>query len=122
MVDKSKDPFEEKDFEAKLKQSLDHSVDDLSQQTLASLNEIRQQTLNGKAAASANRFQWTLWGPAGGLVAAAVVAAVWVGNPAVQPNSNIDDLELLTSEQDLELMEDIEFIAWLMEQEIDHAG
>ncbi|MCG8673161.1 MAG: hypothetical protein MI867_27475 [Pseudomonadales bacterium] len=121
MVDEKKDPFEEKDFEAKLKQSLDNSVDELSQQTLANLNEIRQQALNGKQA-NASKFQWALWGPAGGLVAAAVVAAVWVGNPAVQPSNSIDDLELLTSEEDLELMEDIEFVAWLMEQEIDHAG
>lgn len=118
MSEMNNDPFEEK-----VRQALDKSAETLDQETLSSLNQIRQQALNTSTSANTRpRFQWALWGPVGGLVTAVIVAAMWVGDPAVTPQSPIDDLELLASEDDLELMEEIEFVAWLLEQENKHAG
>ena len=70
MSEDSKDPFEDK-----LKQSLDKSLDDLSPNVLANLNEIRHRALNQDGKAQ-SKFQWTVWGPVGGFATAAIVAAL----------------------------------------------
>lgn len=110
MNDKHHDPFLDK-----AKQSLDHSVDDLPEETLDKLNQIRREALTAQSSSASSSWVW--WAPGGGLVAASLVAAIWFMNPVAAPDNGLMDMELLTSEQDLELMEDIEFVAWLMEQE-----
>ena len=109
------------EFEKHLKQLLDQSIDGLDQQTLANLNQTRHYALNKPLQKKTRRF-WKQWSPIGYIATAAIVAAFWLGNPSVVPTDAMDDFELLTTEEDLALMEEIEFIAWLMEQEHDSAG
>ncbi|PIE41181.1 MAG: hypothetical protein CSA49_04550 [Gammaproteobacteria bacterium] len=116
-----KDPFEEK-----VKQALDQSVDEFDQQTLADLNRIRQSALNGRHL-KMQPTSWRLWAPAGGVAAATLVVALWATQfPMIQPSEmpapDISDVELIGSENDLELMQDLEFVAWLMAQEESNAG
>lgn len=127
MNDKHQDPFLDK-----AKQALDQSADNLPQETLAQLNQIRREALNetlNESSAKPRSTAWIWWAPGGGLMAAMLVAAVVLTTPATDPGATPDpvlqaaaddmpgDMELLTSEEDLVLMEDIEFVAWLMEQE-----
>ena len=102
------DPFLEK-----AKQNLDQSIESLDLQTQMALDRVRREALQ-QSSRKKLKWQWTVGAPAGGLVTAGLVAALWLGNPAVTPQksiNNMQDLELLSSEEDLELMEDIEFVA-----------
>lgn len=110
-------------FSHNARQALDQSVEDLSPETLDQLNRIRRDAVNetpGRSGAAA----WGWWA-SGSLAAAMLVAAVVLVTPEVTSDSAPelaqdglpDDMELLAAEDDLELMEEIEFVAWLMEQE-----
>lgn len=127
MNDKHQDPFLDK-----AKQALDQRADNLPPETLDQLNQIRREALNetlNESSAKSRSTAWIWWAPGGGLVAAMLVAAIVLTTPATDPGATPDavlqaaaddmpgDMELLTSEEDLDLMEDIEFVAWLMEQE-----
>jgi hypothetical protein len=111
MKDKQTDTFLEK-----ARQSLDHSIEELEPATVDKLNRIRQDAIR-EPVTKARRLPLAWWGPAGSVVTALVVAAVWLSGPEPAPSFAMNDMELLTSEEDLEMMQDIEFVAWLMEQE-----
>lgn len=116
MKDTDKDPFLEK-----ARQSLDDSVEGLDSNTLDKLNQIRREALNDTHTKSQS-VSWGSWAPVGGIATAALLAAFWFANPPPTPQPLMDDMELLTAEEDLEMMEDIEFVAWLMEQVEENAG
>lgn len=116
MKNEEQDPFLEK-----ARQALDNSVEDLDPDTQDKLNQIRRNALT-EPGTKARPVPPGWWGPVGGIATAAVVATVWLTNPAPAPQPLMSDMELLTSEEDLEMMEDIEFVAWLMEQEDENAG
>lgn len=126
-------------FIEKAKTTLDRSLDELDSQTLARLDAIRHQALTAKE----SRKHWWVrpgmaWGGMGGIAMASVVAMVWILNP-VTPDGlpyeggevNVAEMTLLfegelpdeaISDEDIELLEEIEFVAWLMEQEDINAG
>lgn len=115
-----------------IQKSLDDSVEHLDAHTQSRLNQARQQALQ-----SADKTGFTsLWNPASGTAFAGLlnpasatvfasvffaVVASWLvfnaNDPALQ---NIDQAELILTDADIELVEDMEFIAWLIEQ--DNAG
>lgn len=115
---------EQDPFLQKTKQALDDSAEQLDSRTVEQLNAVRRNALQQaeQTPIPVNKSRWFVWGPVGGLVTAAGVAALLVANPAVSPQQHMNDMELLTSEEDMALMEDIEFVAWLMEQEQGNAG
>ena len=106
----------DEEFAKRAKTVFDQSVDGLDAATLSKLNRGRQAAL---AAATPNRRQWLVWAPAGGVAAAALVAAVVMQNPTMQ-NPDLEgfetaagDLEILLGEESIELFEELEFYAWL---------
>jgi len=100
------------------RQALDHALEDLDAATISRLNRIRHTAL---AETRARRWHW--WIPASGLATAcAVLVAVNLsprapGTPT-QVESPLGDLELLASSENLEMLEELEFYAWL-ETELD---
>ena len=103
------------------KQSFDESVDRLDAATLSSLNRGRQAAL-AEIARSSRR--WQQWMPATGLAAAVLLAVFafrgpaevdFVGEPAT-------DIEILLSEESIEMFEDLEFYSWLATQELEGSG
>lgn len=130
----NEDPFLEK-----AKHALDDSLDNINEETQARLNQARREALRA-AANKESPAPWFYWGSAGGMVVAALVAFIGFGEislPGLQPERVATDLatpsgitseeivetmDLLATDDALELMEDLEFVAWLMEQEEDHAG
>ena len=89
------------------KQSFDESVDRLDAATLSRLNRGRQAAL---AEIARPERRWQQWMPASGLA-----EVDFVGEPAT-------DLEILLSEESIEMFEDLEFYSWLATQELEGAG
>ena len=98
----------------KAKALFDESVDNLDGETRSRLNRSRHAAL---AELDRGRSVWTQWAPAGGLAAAAVVAVIlWSGNPAGNDLATPEvatDMEILLTEDSLEMLEDLEFYSWI---------
>lgn len=101
-------------FATKAKALFDESVDGLDGETRSRLNRGRQKAL---AEAATGGFRWMQWAPAGGLAAAAVVAVViFTGNPQFAELAVPEvatDMEILLTEDSLEMIEDLEFYSWI---------
>ena len=85
----------------------------------ARLRQARQMAVESVDAPSRWRGVTRLLAPAGGLAAGALVALVFLrGGPAALPD--MDEREL-AAVAEMELLDDMEFVAWLIETE-DDAG
>ena len=108
------------EFEQRTKQLFDDSAGGLDAATRSRLNRARHRALE-ELQPSKVRWRWSLV-PAGGVaVAAALAVLVFVQpRPAPEPGlqaAQIGDLEILFSEEDLQMLdEDIEFYGWLEAQ------
>ena len=104
-------------FAKEAKALFDESVDQLDAETLSALNRRRHAALE---AARGRHAEWLRWTPAVG-VTAAVVIAVMLATPrpdgvdAVPP----DDMDILLGEDSIEMLEDLEFYAWMELQDGD---
>ncbi len=113
-------------FADQAKELFDDSVERLDAATLSQLNQRRQAAL-AEVANKDSRVHWGRWLPAAGVTAAAVVAVVMMQGPAVV-GPEVDeatDFEILLSEDNLEMIEDLEFYAWLelvAEESADNVG
>jgi len=99
------------------KQAFDQSVDGLDAATLSRLNRGRQAAL---AEARQPARQWLRWVPATGVAAAVLLVLVMQQGPA-----DVDviaapapDLEILLSEESIEMLEELEFYSWLDTEEL----
>ncbi|MEL7185320.1 MAG: hypothetical protein AAFN50_02650 [Pseudomonadota bacterium] len=104
-------------LEQSAKRLFDESVDGLDAATLSRLNRGRQAALE---ASGGGRSRWLLWAPATGVAAAAVVAAVMLQ----VPNTNVidaapADLDIILAEESIEMLEELEFYAWLDTVDLD---
>ena len=100
------------EFGKRAKQAFDSSVDELDAATLSKLNQGRHAALS-QASGSRPLMRWA---PAGGLAVAAVVAMVMVQSPNVvetPPGSTAADFEILLGEDNLDMLENLEFYEWL---------
>ncbi len=111
----------EKDLLNKTRQALDESVDSLDASTLSRLNQARQQALRSKI--TRRNFVAT-WLPAS--VAAALVIAITVNmmpdfQKSIEPKElteqAFDDIDIIASSAELDLLEDLEFVGWLIEEQ-----
>ena len=120
-------------FIKQARQALDQQSDELDDDTLSRLRQVRAKALKaGERQASSKGFHWFgLGGANGGAVAFVSVSilavAVWLAVPTsngpdmlVQPSGMVaeqvevfDDMELLAATEELEFYEDIEFYYWL---------
>lgn len=96
----------------------DESVDALDAATLSRLNRQRHRALAGLEARASAR--WPLWLPATGVAAAVAMALLLWQQDGVQPLPPAvaaTDLDILMAEEELEMLEDLEFYAWLEAEE-----
>lgn len=108
-------------FLQKAKALFDDSVDGLDAATLSTLNSSRHRALE---AAQGNRATRLRWVPATG-----VTVAVLVGVMVLQPEpgsvdalpAGVDDVEILLGQDSIEMLENLEFYAWIdaLEQDDD---
>jgi hypothetical protein len=102
---------DEKALLGKISQRLDDSVESLDAATLSRLNQARHRALE-TGAQSPQRSSW--------IVAAAfasvfvVVSVGWLVNTSMPAQ---DENAVIASSEDLELIDDLEFVSWLAEQD-----
>ncbi len=98
-------------FAREAKALFDESIDRLDAATLSALNRRRQAALE---AARKERREWLRWAPAFG-VTAAIVVAVMVALPRTDVVDVVppDDMDILLGEDSIEMLEELEFYAWM---------
>ena len=113
----------------RIRRHLDEQADGLDGATLSRLAQARSRAL--EAASRAPRPWWhALWPgrtrgrdwllPAGALasiVATAVALSLMVAEPGNGRAREVEDLELLTAGEEIELYENLEFYQWLQDRE-----
>ncbi len=108
----------ENKLETNIRQSLDESVDALDANTLSKIRQVRAQAV---AKADFRHKNWLLNKQGifvGGLATACVMVfavMILLKSPAPMQAVPVDDIELISSSDDLELFEDLEFYEWLEE-------
>ena len=109
-------------LEERTKLLFDESVSSLDPQTRSKLTQARYRALE-ELEGSAPAGWRPRWIPAGVLAAGVlVVVMLWQGQPAVSPDTPafdvaaLSDLEIILGDGDLELLQELEFYAWLDEQ------
>ena len=108
-------------FNKQAKAGFDESVEQLDAATLSRLNRARHAAL---AEIQQPTRQWSRWLPASGVAAAVLVAVIVMQNPAGLDEplpAAVADMEILLGEDSIEMLEDLEFYAWIdmLEQEND---
>ena len=103
------------------KDAFDRSVDGLDAATLSRLNRARQAAL---AELERPNRQWQRWMPATGVAAAVVLVMITFGGPGENDviSAPATDLDILLSEESIEMIEDLEFYSWLDTQEFEGNG
>lgn len=91
---------------------LDQSAADVDEITAQRLRQIRRQALTQSPRSPRSAWHWSY---AGAASAAVVVIAVvlWPGPQQVDPLASLEDLELLSANEDIDFYEQVEFYQWL---------
>ena len=111
------DPGDQR-FQDRSRQTLDQCLADMDAATVSRLNRIRHAALT-----ETRTFSWRSWALASGLVTASAVVLAMISvamtgalhQPSlpVSVDTSLADLELLASDENLEMLEELEFYAWL---------
>ena len=105
-------------FIKKAKDALQDSVDNLDAATLSKLNQARQQAISQlDKPKRARRFNWA---PVTGLAAAMVLTSVFMFRSQEIINTvdnGVDEMEIIASNNNLELYEELDFYLWLLEEQ-----
>jgi hypothetical protein len=110
------DDLEPTDFQKRAQALFEDSVERLDARTRSKLTQARNRALDEVKQGASRRW---IWAPAGGFAVAAVIAVgvlMWPGGRTPQPGAAIEDLEIVADSDNLELLQDVEFYAWLDEQ------
>lgn len=118
-------PIDDQMFLSAAKSTLERSVDQLDEHTQARLAAIRRQAVdvatNQQAVASPAFSRWLL--PVGGLAtafaAALVAVTLWTQEPVTKtaPVAALEDLNILTGNDEIEFYQELEFYEWLAANE-----
>lgn len=107
---------DDREFAVRAKRVLDCTVREMDQSIVLPLQRGRLAALERRPRRSA----WIVW--ASGLAAASVAALavyLWAPQPISQQHAAVplDDFELVTSVENVELAEDLEFFHWLADDD-----
>ena len=96
--------------------SLDESIEHLDAHTLSRLNQARHHAL---ALAQKPRLfnpQWVKAGTFAVLLVTVINGWLFFSTSNIQP-MNTDDFEMIIANEDFELVQDLDFVAWMIEEE-----
>lgn len=122
MVSQTPDPIDER-LEQRSKSLLDRSVEKLDARTRSKLTQARHQAL---AELRRSRISpWWRWAPVAAMVTIAAVVFVSPTRNGSQQDSSallLEDFDLVADAENLELLQDVEFYAWLEESDGGDSG
>jgi hypothetical protein len=104
-------------LERKARALFEDSVERLDARTRSRLTQARNRALDEVKKGVVQR-RW-IWAPAGGFALAAVVAVgvvLWSGRSTPPAPAALEDLEIVADSENLDLLQDVEFYAWLDQQ------
>lgn len=116
----------DKRFAELIRARLDESLNDYDAATLSSLNQARQRALDELPNAGRRRWHWRALGFACALALVVVIGFPRSDSPVTPAQSEIalvdmelsdDEMALLASDDDLEMFQNLEFYAWLEQQQ-----
>ena len=115
----------EKVFLEKAKAVLDESEEDLDAHILSRLRQARSRALQGEEKERPGLRTWFPFPVAASMVAALLaifVAVIYLTRPpGLEPHKSIGDLEILASNDHLELYANLDFYDWLSKEK-QHGG
>lgn len=107
----------EQNFIKKVTGQLDRETENLDAATLSRLNQGRQAAL--QQLRRKNPASRTVWMPATGLAAAVLLISVFLFKAEEIPlSTGIDEIEIIASNENLDLYEKLDFYIWLAEEEM----
>jgi hypothetical protein len=99
--------------------SLDHSVEHLDAHTLSRLSQARHRALSQVKRPRPFDPQWLRAASFAVLVVTVVSGWLLFSTPKVQQMTT-DDFEMLIANEDFELVQELDFVAWMIDE--DHAS
>ncbi len=120
MIDNQK----EKSFLKNVKTILDDDVDHMSASTLSKLKRIRSKAIKKKELGETGfwqRFRIPVAGLAMASMMIMVMALYFKGTSVTIATNEFEDVEMITSGENLNFFADLEFYAWLAEEQ-ENAG
>lgn len=103
---------EESALETGTREVYRESLDGIDAATRSRLTQARHQALEALPKRRATTLRWL---PAGAVAAAVVMAWLLVGSGPSNISQSDADIEILLAEAELELLEELEFYAWIDE-------
>jgi len=114
---------EHDDLARQVRDALNQSVEHLDAATLSQLNQARHKALSVKQRHSAG-LPWLTAGSLAAIAIAILATRLLLTSPDTlnddMPIASIDDAEFIVVSEDIELMDDIDFVSWMVTQ--DNAG
>jgi hypothetical protein len=118
MVSTNDEPTPRTPLEDRAKELFTESVSSLDGRTRSALTQARHAALAEMEGAK-RQGAWKFWGPMSGVVAAALFVAVVFGpiwttmRPSPESAMPFEDFDIVADAENLELLENLEFYAWL---------
>jgi len=97
-------------------ESLDESIEHLDAHTLSRLNQARHSALAHVEKPRLLNPQWLKAGTFAVLLVTVINGWLFFSTPNIQ-QMNTDDFELIVANEDFELLQDLDFVAWMIEEE-----
>ncbi len=97
-------------------ESLDESIEHLDAHTLSRLNQARHRALAHAEKPRLFNPQWLKAGTFAVLLVTVINGWLFFSTPNIQ-QMNTDDFELIVANEDFELLQDLDFVAWMIEEE-----
>ncbi len=101
----------------KTKAEFDRSVEQIDAETASRITQARYRVLE-----KAKKNNWTIstWLPLSGIATACLAVMVFFAMPdqTQDPNMTEDDLDLISTTEEIELYEELEFYQWLEDYEL----
>lgn len=113
--------YSEDELNRSIKQDLDESVDVLDANTLSKIRQIRAKAIEGVESRSSSWFFSKQGLFIGGLATACVMVfavMILLESPRFMQTISVDDIEFISSSDNLDLFEDLEFYEWLEENDL----
>ncbi len=107
---------EERNIQERAGDLLDERLEELDEETLARLHAARRSALD---ALDTRRHGWmTVGGWAAAAASLLLVVSLWDGGERMPESPDVfEDLELLSTKEDMEFIEDLDFYLWLEDEQ-----